>query len=491
MKIRLIDKLYLFWYKAFSKMDYSQFIVKQTTNNDTISSFIESQVKKMEKPNSPHIAKNIQILYGKYQIGFTQKMVGTGKPNCPFPVIICLIDTSNSTDNFNPTTDGYDPSLSIARNDKLDLSRMDCALATKPIIMAEIECVMHALEELMTLFNMKNVKLVLIPFSQTFSVFEHVAESNGSLCTCINSNIWNLPYDKHTTHLVNPIKYLEQNYFLPNTRNLCIVATDGQPEEKAQVLKLIDQNRKFFELIVIGAGSIGLFAHNTLTFRGQNVMDIDFKGINKLVTTGEISADDVRFMEKIRDKNLQNIQKGKLDTECDYYFLKSLGGLYVGAYGDYSDAILDINNYLQLLTRATALTPQIVNNTDEKQFCSMGTDGPIRYDNFIQNALNNGSYAVSMTNGEGYLITPKWQVAIKTSDNQLAFKSIDVHINFVVASIDSGLTFADMSFQTMSELKFSKPKKIKLIVKDRKAKVKMCIDDKGHLKVRPVNKIKL
>lgn len=459
----------------------------------TLSSVLEQEIENLIKQTDLNdetinaFNATVTKLYTLDKIVFSDELSGENKPPCPWTRIICVIDTSGSTANFDG---GRSRSRSSRFQTSTDETETDLPqTVTKPIILAEIECTIQTLRVLISTFNMSGVQLIVQPFSSSFCVFEYIVESNKDLCNMINENFDKLPYECGGTELVTPLKYLAKEYFTGDAENLVILATDGQPSDKDNVYEILKQYRTMFNLIVIGAGSIGSNACNDFCFRGRNIADIKPDTLQTLVDIGAMSHVTFEIIQNIGDKkrqsNAQNAQNSSSYSECDITYLKKLvndenvtTGLYVGAYGDYTDAVADVDNFLKLVCDSKV-------NSDKKFGIILDNMLFIKYDEFIHTTLLSGHYVIMRTrNNAFYLVTPMWQMAI---DNPFGNSTIDT---CVISDVESSIpNLMKMNYDDIYELKPTNITNVITLVKPNQDTLKttISVDNKGFAKVRKVH----
>jgi uncharacterized protein YegL len=467
----------------------------------SLSSVLKEEIKNTigrvadsDNSGSSFIEK-VTNMYTLAKIAYSEELSGTNKSACPWKVVICTIDFSGSTANFD-NGGGRSSRFQNQEDEVVDTSKV----ITKPIILAEIECTMQTLRMLMLTFNMSGTKLVVQPFSSSFCVFDHIIESNKDLCAVINNNFEDLPYECGGTELVKPLQYLAKEYFTENNMSLVILATDGQPSDKDGVYAILKQYRKMFNLIVIGAGSIGLNATNNLCFRGRHVSDIKLEALQTLVSIGALSELSVNVIQNVGNKQRsETTLRESFYSECDIEYLKKLvndenvtAGLYVGAHGDYSEAIDDVDNFLKLVCDSEF-------NSTKKFGIILDNMLPKKYDDFVQTTLLSGHYVVMRApNNAFYLVTPKWQIAIdnpfgcNTSHSELLAKqnlgnTIDM---CVIADLESNIpNLLKMSYEDLYNLKLTDATKVITLIKPNHELLKttMSFDNRCYMKMREVH----
>ena len=446
--------------------------------SDVLKTNIENCIKQFDTEENKQFNENVRKMYSLCKIEFTEELLGNNKAKCPYGELLFVLDTSGSTGNFG--------GRSNCRSDRFqtDLIENDTPVTTKPIILAEIEGTMHILELLMSRFDMSGTKLIVMPFSSSFSVYECVLESNEHLCELMNEKFNDLPYYCGGTDLVAPLKYMEEMYFGSNVKKLILLATDGQPSNKDEVFNIVKHNREKFDLIVVGAGSIGADACNDLCFRGRNASNINPSTIKTLVNIGALSIETLNVIQEVGDRN-RSIDTHSIinsSSECDMEYLKKLvngdGGnaLYVGAYKDYTELKQDVKSYLDVISD---------NNKTNKKFCfELDDNKVIEYDSIVQSILLSGQFVITTApNKNNYLVTPQWQMAI---EHPFGYNQID---NCVIVQVGSSFNnFTELDYETICEIKPRSNNKITLMKINQEELVSnICVDRGGFVRVRKVS----
>ena len=478
-------------------MESDSFVTIKAGISNSLSTVLKRQIEAtLRKPNNDQQDETTEMsnlfnesvikMYNLFEIVFTDELASKNKNKCPWNQLCCVLDVSGSTGNFSDNC-GRGSRFSSSRfsgsrfeNDDDNENKTEnepIPVITKPIILAEIECMMHSLLRLMRRFDMTGTKLVLIPFSSSFCVFEYVIQSNENLCKLINEQFRNIPYECGSTNLVEPLEFLEKHYFSSNIKNLLILATDGQPSNKEKVLSIINNNCKMFDLIVIGAGSIGANACNDIYFRGRRTSIINPESLETLVELGALSIKSKNFITNIGDRNrLASTTQINSYSECDIEYLKRFDGLYVGAYKDYADAINDIDGFLDIMNENRQMT---------KNFNLMLDGKKILLNSYTQDALSSGQYVIILApNKVHYLITQQWQIAI---NNPFGNNLIDACTISEIKSHIINLT--KLKFDDMWKLKISDQESEITLIKANQDELitKICLDNDGYVKVRPIH----
>lgn len=243
---------------------------------------------------------------------FSSKHEGNGKPNYNHD-IVCLLDTSGSTDNSHNRG---------SRGSRFSPRRSDTDPQTKIIIAAECEGVVTVMMEYMTRYDMTGVSVSLILFSSNYVIHKFTILSNREFYDRL-IKIGDLEYEGGGTNLFTPLESVFNEESIQKPLDI-IIATDGQPENKSETVKLLTNTHVPFSLFIIGAGSISGSTDESLVIN--------------------------------RDDRLNNrfsqLAKGS-GSECDLKYLMDLVTLsnsnnsgYCGAFKDYSELIVAINKYL-------------------------------------------------------------------------------------------------------------------------------------------------
>jgi len=436
-------------------------------------------MKSAETEENKIYNENVKIIYSLDTIKFTKELSSSNKNNCPYAEIWIVLDCSGSTRNF----DGGDGG-GLSRVSQIQPNIETPLITTKPIILAEIDGVSHTLELLMSRFNMSNVKLVLLPFSTSYSIWECEIESNEKLCALINKDFINIPYEGGCTELVPPLKHLERACSNSKSKILSIIATDGQPSNKTGALAIVKNIRKKCDLIVIGAGSIGTGACTDLCFRGRNVANIDPAKLQTLVAIGAVSNATLNVIQDVANRKRAIVNSGGSigHSECDINYLKEMvndseasASLYVGAYKDYSELKSDVKSFLDV----------ICDTTTTKKFGIKLNDQMIWYDDVIQFALHGGQFAVfrEPIRSDYYLVTPQWQMAIQ---NPFGNNQVDI---CVIAEVKSGFDkLTELNYTTVWKIILTELNNKITLVKDNQEELvaTIMVDNVGNARVRQV-----
>ena len=238
------------------------------------------------------------------------------------------------------------------------------------------------------------------------------------------------------TNLYNPLLYVSN--IITNDK-ICnphiILATDGQPEQKNEVIKLILDKFTFeYSMFVIGAGSIRESIGNQtrtsvkgLVHPRDNILLLAVEDLSRqnLIDMTLHDLMDLKIIENLKnDMNQQlfeqlfkpNIRNDLSNAECDIKYLEQITysakvlGCYAGAFGDY--AILDktIDEWIDFHGKKyTSKKYKVILND--------GSTSP--YTDEINNILDlDVNNSVLFQNKYGlYLVTKKWQLAVKFTNN--------------------------------------------------------------------------
>ena len=262
----------------------------------------------------------------------------TKKMECPYNIIICYIDVSGSTFNVGGRFGcrGYHK-----RNVEVENTNKK----TKIICIAEMECISHLFVSMANRFIFKTNMIVKV---KTFSDYIY----DGAVLNNVTSEslyefakIFPMDLIFNSSSTATNLVFDDINQSNVSThKTLCVLATDGQPNDKIitmdSVKKLIDKIKlQCFTMMIIGSGSIS--SEKVLPFsrssRNGIVMDISITMRNEN-----------HFDEK-------KIRSGASYSECDIEYIRSLldffsssenlKNIYVGAYGDYNDAIIAFDKF--------------------------------------------------------------------------------------------------------------------------------------------------
>ena len=244
----------------------------------------------------------------------------------PYKNLCILIDVSGSTDNtigassnrrnFDPETPGQ----------------------TKIIIFAELEGIAHLLCELMSQFDFTGTHLLISSFSTSYyKCFSDTITSNLHMISTIKKLDEYVLFEGATTDLALALDEIMKEY---HEEFFLILATDGQPNQKQQALNVLKNSKIPFDIVVIGAGSIQ-----------ENVTDRYFMmSRNQSGTMERQIMPDIEPIGAIEPINPIQTKS----AECDMKYCQELvetathHGIYVGAYGDYSEIHSVAQQYIEM-----------------------------------------------------------------------------------------------------------------------------------------------
>lgn len=297
---------------------------------------------------------------------FTSEHEGNGNQKYTHD-IVCFLDTSGSTNNNG-----------MRRGTRFDCSDSDSEPKTKIIIAAECEGIVTVMMEYMRRYNMNGVSFSLILFSSSYNIQKFEIESNRSFYELL-TKIGDLEYEGSGTNLLTPLKHVFNAESVYKPLDI-IIATDGQPENKSETVKLLTNIHIPFSLFVIGAGSISDSTKESLI----------------------LNRDD-----RIHGRFTQ-LAKG-MGSECDLKYLMDLITLsnsnnsgYCGAFKDYSDLKVAINKYLDNQDKIGDIYGYSVKLDDG--WTSLPWE--------VNTELNNGNFVLAKTKYGHYLYNQNWQLAI-------------------------------------------------------------------------------
>ncbi len=319
---------------------------------------------------------------------FTSEHTGIGKKVYNETLVI-VIDCSGSTNNSDRGCKGSrfsrsmlfsgEPKNQEENSDKNPEENANNEEETKIIIAAECEGIMYVLMEYCKLYNMC-CPVYVIPFSSNYKVLNFTIHNNQELYDQVISGLGMLPYEGGGTNLLFPIKYIFED--LPGNDHLDIIlATDGQPDNKAEVIaKLSEKQKRPFSIFVIGAGSISESAGN------MRVLS--------------------RFGNYVRSSSIH------CSSECDIDYLVSIANLstseigsYCGAFGNYSELVDAAQKYIE-----KQQTELFVPKVCYKVKLDNNLTGELSSEVIMD--LNLQKCVLTKTRYGYYLITQQWQLAI-------------------------------------------------------------------------------
>ena len=362
------------------------------------------------------------------------------KPKFNPQQIIILLDISGSTNN-------NDSSLKIFQNQH-QIQFENQPKMTPPIIIAECEGICTVLLEYMRLFDMTDTHIFLIPFSTKFQVFKFIAESNQHLYDKFLTQLDLIDYEQAGTNLFEPMEYVCNSILSSNIYTHIILATDGQTNKQEKVLELMNSIKCKFSIFIIGAGSI----HESMIreSNGYQTRSCAYGIVNPRDHSGQVAKNttikadllmltleqliDKIFIDKIISESQQfelfkpPIRTGSSIFECDINYLEQLAyiksaiiGYYCGAFGDYQVLKKSAVEYLEAIM---LINKQITFKVllDDGQY-GLLPEG-------VSEMLLKYSSVMCKTQYGYYIITCKWQIAVKPldfpiSETTVAFNSDD------------------------------------------------------------------
>ena len=263
---------------------------------------------------------------------------------CPYNIVLCYIDVSGST--FN-THGRYGTRFS---RHAINININDNRPKTKIICIAEMECISHLFAIMANKYIFDpNMIIKVYTFSDGIyngaildnvtpnSLYEFANSFPKELMFNSSSTATNLVFDNIVQHL-NP----EQNV-------LCVLATDGQPNDKQLTLKSVTDltsriKSQSLTMMIIGSGSIS--NETVLPFSRSNLNGI-IRDIPRRLNNIENNNMETETNSENNPGNNTRIVNSAY-SECDIDYIRSLldffsskenlFNLYVGAYGDYDDA---------------------------------------------------------------------------------------------------------------------------------------------------------
>ena len=278
---------------------------------------------KVPSPLLDKARREINMVFDSWS-KYERKQLGEmGKKTSQIRKFIIYIDGSASTANID----------SDERSDDLD-DESSCGSAI--IIQAQLKKVATTLAEFHRNYDLTFVQFEFYAFSSNVVpsplgnyLFTTTEKFQKEVLDVLPKLI---PYEMSSTNLLSVFKNLFKSAD-NDVPTLVILATDGMPDgDPENVLKLVEENVSNFPrivgLVTIGAGSIGMMTS------AKSVEP--YTTFKKVGHRGEF----YRLSERLL----------KFSKECDDEFLRALasifGGVYVGAFGDYTELRKGIEEYI-------------------------------------------------------------------------------------------------------------------------------------------------
>jgi len=383
-------------------------------------------------PQNDTSDKTIRAIMTKYLgeprpliiVPFSSDYDSVNKPKFAPQKLVIVLDDSGSTNNtFHGTGTRGQPTGTPAIQ-PVDKTKP----ITPPIIIAECEGICTIMIEYMRLFDMAGTEIWLIPFSTKFQVIKFVPESNLHLYTGLLKRLDLIDYEGGNTRLFPPMEYICNHILNDINHTHVILATDGRADEQHRVINLLNNIKSKWRFFIIGAGSI----QKSIGSDGSNICQTrscvngivcprDHTGTiaiaPELLNLTPVQLTDKTFVAKIMSGSKQPdifrppIRSGSSDSECDAQYLEQLAyigtaeiGYYSGAFGDYQVLRKSAVEYL------TAIL-SIDKKSAYKVLLNDGQHGSLP--NIVSDLLCNHTVVLCKTEFGYYIITTKWQIAIK------------------------------------------------------------------------------
>jgi hypothetical protein len=396
----------------------------------------------------------------KFNPIFTLSYNGIDKPD--FSTIAICIDTSGSVwDKKYEFKFNLYNTQTIKNEHALD----SADIQTKMVIIAELEGLAHYFCALMNRYNLTGIRIKIVSFGKTvLQCYDNIVSSNEHFMNDVRKLDEYVLNDGGSTNLGCAL----QNIFSTTDQNTLlelVVLTDGQANngmsknEIHEYMRDICKTRKV-NIVAIGAGNTqkSHMGSNTVTYCGCNKL-CTMSGLMSYNVNGQIKNENVMQREYTTDDITRSATC--VDSQCDMEFLirfvtaSKHRGQYIPAYGNYSNLINAIRDY--------------VNDTFVKKNLRYGTlmdNGSIFLLPYhINNQLiKSEEYFIAYVNPivEWYLFTREWQCKVQFEINDLPFAVTDIifvdvplslkksHLNII--SNTKVLSFPD--FKTKSGITF-------------------------------------
>jgi hypothetical protein len=218
------------------------------------------------------------------------------KPTSYYKRIVCLVDGSGSTLNVG----------SLGRRfSKVEVPK------SKPIFVAECEGVAHVLAKFSNEFNMEDVSLEVVSFSEKIVKAEPIKTNSEGIYNVAKEFIRYVTAEGSGTYTLGALNAVFENHDKVDT--LLILATDGQPNDTISqsdkniktiiieylnsLYKSYNENGKKLDCIVIGAGSI-------MESAGENIkshINTSASVRGKYQYLGSAAECDIKFLHEIAE----------------------------------------------------------------------------------------------------------------------------------------------------------------------------------------------
>ena len=344
---------------------------------------------------------------------------GNLKPKFSPQQLVIILDNSGSTNNKHGGSRRGNQQFESDPN-------VEPQSPTPEIIIAECEGVCILLLEYMRAYDMTGTTIHLIPFSSLYSVLKFTIESNIDLYQKLITQIDILfNYEQGGTNLLSPINYVSDKILSETLHTHIILATDGQPESKQEVLNVLNNIKSNFSIFVIGAGSIQESIGSKTRSCANGIVNprdhqSDTVQLNPLLLSLTlVQLTDSKLMRTIISKpDLMKLTEPPVRAntsglECDIEYLEQIAyaktakfGFYAGAFGDYSVLKGAVGEWLEahLHTNKKVIYRVVLDN---------GICAPLP--STVSDALALHSAVLIKTQYGYYLITSYWQIAIDSS----------------------------------------------------------------------------
>ena len=384
---------------------------------------------------------------------FTNIHFGRNKPKyVQDQKLVVLLDVSGSTNN-NHRRCGI-------RNLSSDFINIDNVPVTPPIIIAECEAIALFLMENLLVYDMTDSIFHLIVFSTSFVHKQFKIYSNEHFYETVIMELDNLfNYEMDETNLLEPVKFIFNNIISENNNihTQILLATDGQPYDKDEVVKFLNCQKSQYSIFIIGAGSIQQSIGENQTRSCANginnprdyLNDPKYKNLlelhSNMLNLSLLQLTEPEILKKIKSiqeiiKPVQKVttpinRKNINTSECDKEYLESIAyistakfGYYCGAFGDYSVLKNSIKEWL------IAHSAHNIQKSTYKVVLDNGTFGSLT--NETNRALQNNNVVIVKSEFGHHLITTKWQLAISSKKNIPDFFIIEMPDQLKILGFD-------------------------------------------------------
>ena len=267
---------------------------------------------------------------------------------------------------------------------------------TPIIIEAECNATIDVLMKYIEHFDMTGCCIHFIVFSSTFETRSYQISKNEDVYQIVN-DIGPMKYEQGNTILLAPLQHAFGLVPVENQLDVILI-TDGECQDKNEVLNFLTERQQTPNYIIIGTGSIGdsMGTRRIRSFGGRES------------SIQNVSANPNGVVLDVSELPRVNQRGGK--QECDIEYLLKLATLkqakssrYVGAYGDNSEARNAMDQFC-----CEQKFAQFRIMLDNKKWWDYPAD--------VNESLSVGNIVMVKLNGTHYLVSPNVQIAVEGND---------------------------------------------------------------------------